>query len=126
MLGESPIHPVLLSQDLAATKNFYSGLLGLEILMESEAAIAFRCGGGTRLDVTHSTTGTADSQTQASWLVKDLRAEVADLRSRGVKVEEYDAPGLKTEDGIADIGFAWAAWIIDPGNNALGILQIKE
>ena len=120
------MHPVLLSRDLAATKNFYSGLLGLEILMESEAAIAFRCGGGTRLDVTHSTTGTADSQTQASWLVKDLRAEVTDLRSRGVKVEEYDAPGLKTEDGIADLGFAWAAWIIDPGNNALGILQIKE
>ena len=30
-------------------------------------------------------------------------------------------PGLKTEDGIADIGSAWAAWSIDPGKNALGI-----
>jgi hypothetical protein len=28
--------------------------------------------------------------------------------------------------GIADIGFAWAAWIIDPATSALGILQIKE
>jgi hypothetical protein len=27
-------------------------------------------------------------------------------------------PGLKTEDGIADIGFAWMAWIVDPGKNA--------
>ena len=126
MLGDSPVHPVLLSQDLAATKEFYHGLLGLEILMENEAAIVFRCGGETRIDVTHSTTGTADSQTQASWLVEDLEAEVGDLRSRGVKVEDYDLPGLKTEDGIADLGFAWAAWIIDPGNNALGILQIKE
>jgi hypothetical protein len=35
-------------------------------------------------------------------------------------------PGLKTEDGIADIGSAWAAWIIDPGKNALGILPLKE
>jgi len=26
---------------------------------------------------------------------------------------------------IADIGFAWAAWIIDPATNALGILQTK-
>jgi hypothetical protein len=51
---------------------------------------------------------------------------VAELRSRGVKVEEYDTPGLKTEDGIADTGFAWAAWIIDPAANTLGILQIKE
>lgn len=49
-----------------------------------------------------------------------------DLRSRGVKVEDYDVPGLKTEDRIADIGFAWTAWIVDPGNNALGMLQIKE
>jgi hypothetical protein len=27
---------------------------------------------------------------------------------------------------LADIGFAWAAWIIDPATNALGVLQIKE
>jgi hypothetical protein len=48
------------------------------------------------------------------------------LRARGVKVEDYDLPGLKTEDGIADIGVAWAAWIIDPGKNALGVLQLKQ
>jgi catechol 2,3-dioxygenase-like lactoylglutathione lyase family enzyme len=126
MLGEHPIHPVLLATDLAATRDFYHTRLGLEILSESEDAIVFRCGGGTRLDVTKSTTGTADSQTQASWFVEDVRAEVAELRSRGVQVEEYDMPGLKTQDGIADLGFAWAAWIIDPGRNALGILQIKQ
>jgi hypothetical protein len=59
-------------------------------------------------------------------LVTDLRGEVAELRSREVKVEDYELPGLKTEDGIADIGFAWAAWIVDPGKNALGILEIKK
>jgi catechol 2,3-dioxygenase-like lactoylglutathione lyase family enzyme len=126
MLGEHPITPVLLAKDLAAAREFYHDKLGLEILTENEAAIVFRCGGGTHLDVTASTTGTADTQTQASWNVKDVRAEVAELRSRGVKIEEYDMPGLKTEDGVADLGFAWAAWIIDPGKNALGIMQIKE
>jgi hypothetical protein len=30
------------------------------------------------------------------------------------------------QTAAADIGFAWAAWIIDPGKNALGILQIKD
>jgi catechol 2,3-dioxygenase-like lactoylglutathione lyase family enzyme len=126
MLGDHPIHPVLLATDLAAARDFYHDQLGLEILSESEAAITFRCGGGTQLSVTKSTTGTADTQTQASWYVSDVRAEVADLRSRGVKVEDYDLPGLQTHDGIADIGFAWAAWIIDPGKNALGILQVKQ
>jgi catechol 2,3-dioxygenase-like lactoylglutathione lyase family enzyme len=126
MLGDHPIHPVLLTTDLAAARDFYHDQLGLEILNESEAAITFRCGGGTQLSVTKSTTGTADTQTQASWYVSDVRAEVAELRSRGVKVEDYDLPGLQTHDGIADIGFAWAAWIIDPGKNALGILQVKQ
>lgn len=126
MLGEHPIHPVLLATDLGAARDFYHDKLGLEILTESEAAIVFRCGGGTQLAVTKSTMGTADTQTQAGWYVKDIRAEVAELRSRGVKVEDYDLPGLKTHDGVADIGFAWAAFIVDPGKNALGILQIKQ
>ena len=126
MLGEHLITPVLLATDLAATREFYHDKLGLEILTENENTITFKCGGGTHLDVTKSTVGTADSQTQASWQVNDIRAEVAELRARGVKVEDYDMPGLKTEDGIADIGFAWAAWVTDPGNNALGILQIKQ
>ncbi len=126
MLGEHPIAPVLLAKDLAAARKFYHDKLGLQIVREDENAIVFRCGSGTRLDVTKSTVGTADQQTQAAWQVSDIRAEVAELRARGIKIEDYDTPGLKTEDGIADIGFARAAWIIDPGTNALGILQIKE
>jgi len=125
MLGEHPITPVLLAKDLAAAREFYHDRLGLEILTESDDAIVFKCGGVTHLDVTKSTVGTADEQTQASWQVQDLRAEVAELRSRGVEVQEYDMPGLKTEDGIADLGFAWMAWIIDPGGNALAMMQLK-
>jgi catechol 2,3-dioxygenase-like lactoylglutathione lyase family enzyme len=126
MLGNHPITPVLLATDLAAAREFYHGKLGLQIEREDDNAIVFRCGSGTHVDVTKSTAGTADQQTQAAWQVSDIRAEVAELRARHVKAEDYDTPGLKTEDGIADIGFAWAAWIIDPANNALGILQIKE
>jgi catechol 2,3-dioxygenase-like lactoylglutathione lyase family enzyme len=125
MLGDHPIHPVLLAKDLAAAREFYHDKLGLEVLTENDNALVLRCGGGTQLDVTKSTVGTADEQTQVSWLVPDLEIEVAELRSRGVKIEEYDMPGLKTEDGIADLGFALAAWIVDPGGNALGILQLK-
>jgi catechol 2,3-dioxygenase-like lactoylglutathione lyase family enzyme len=125
MLGESPISPVLLAKDLAAARHFYHDQLGLEILSESDYSLEFRCG-ATELAVTKSTIGTADEQTQVSWKVKDLRAELEELRSRGVKVEDYDTPELKTQDGIADIGFAWMAWIIDPGKNALAIMQIKD
>ena len=125
MLGDYPINPVLLAKDLDAARAFYHGRLGLPILSEGADDIVFGSG-GTRLEVTKSTTGTADSQTQATWFVDDLRAEVAELRARGVDVEEYDLPGLKTVDGIADLGFAWAAWIVDPGANALGIVELRS
>lgn len=88
-----------------------------------DEAVEFRCGRGTKLVVTHSTTGTADSQTQVGWTVQDLEATLADLRGRGVKIEEYDLPDFKTENGIADFGFARMAFIVDPGGNALAIMQ---
>ena len=127
MLGEHPINVVLLATDLESSKEFYAGKLGLEILEESEAAITYKCGGDSQLAVTKSTTGTADEQTQAGWRVDDLDAEVAELRARGVEIQEYDMPemGLKTVDGIADVGFARMAWIIDPHKNALAIMQVK-
>ena len=61
MLGEHPITPVLLAKELAAAREFYHDKLGLEILTENENAIVFQCRGGTHLDVTKSTVGTADS-----------------------------------------------------------------
>jgi catechol 2,3-dioxygenase-like lactoylglutathione lyase family enzyme len=125
MLGNSRVHPVLLATDLAQAREFYHDKVGLEIIAESDARIEFRCGGGTKLAVSKSTTGTADSQTQIGWEVDDLHAELDELRSRGVTVEDYDLPGLKTENGIADVGFAWMAWIVDPGRNALAIIQLK-
>jgi hypothetical protein len=43
----------------------------------------FRCGSGTHLDVTKSSTGTAEQQTKAAWQVSDIRAE-GRLRAWGV------------------------------------------
>ena len=125
MLGDHPIDVVLLATDLETSKDFYAGKLGLEILNESEEAVVYQCGGDSQLSVTKSTTGTADEQTQAGWRVTDLDAELAELRSRGVEIQEYDMPGLKTVDGIADLGFARMAWIVDPHRNALAIMQLK-
>jgi catechol 2,3-dioxygenase-like lactoylglutathione lyase family enzyme len=125
MLNDLPAFPILLSRDLDATRAFYHGVLGLDILREDPGdRIVFRCGPG-RLAVTLSTVGTSDTQTQMAWLVPDIHAAVADLRSRGVRVEEYSAPDPVTTDGVADMGHSWAAWFIDPGNNVLAVVQPK-
>src|SRR5437773_8440306 len=87
MLSDYPCFPILLSKDLDATRDFYHGLLGLEIAREDEGdRIVFRCG-GTQLVVTLSTVGTSDMQTQVAWRVPDIKAAVAELRGRGVRIE---------------------------------------
>jgi catechol 2,3-dioxygenase-like lactoylglutathione lyase family enzyme len=125
MLGDHVVFPILLSKDLARSRAFYRDVLGLEIALEDDERIIFRCGATSQLAVSRSTIGTADTQTQAAWRVPDIRAALADLRARGIRIEEYDEPDPKTVDGIADMGFAWAAWFIDPSGNVLSVVQPK-
>jgi catechol-2,3-dioxygenase len=125
LLSQSPIDVVLLATDLEASKDFYALKIGLQVLSEDPGSVTFKCGGDSRLVLSKSTAGTSDEQTQASFRVTDVKAETAELRSQGVKIEDYDMPGLKTVDGIADIGFAWIAWFIDPGKNCVGMIQPK-
>ncbi len=126
MLSDYPVFPILLSTDLAASRTFYHDTLGLEILREDPGdRIVFRCGGGTQLAVTLSTVGTSDTQTQMAWRVPDVRAAIADLRARGVRIEAYEAPDPVTVDGVADMGHSWAAWFIDPSRNVLAVVQPK-
>jgi catechol-2,3-dioxygenase len=123
MLGDHPVDVMLLATDLGVARRFYGGTLGLEVLLEDKQFLTFRCGGDSRLVVTKSTTGTADQATKASWRVDDIASEVAQLKARGVTIE--DLPQLGTIDGIADIGFALAAWFTDPHHNSIGLLQLK-
>ena len=114
--------------DMNAAIAFYRDTLGLPILREDEGdRIVFGSGGGTQqLVVTLSTVGTSDSQTQMAWRTPDIHAAVADLRARGVRIEEYVAPDPVTVDGIADMGHHWAAWFIDPSRNVLAVVQAKS
>jgi catechol 2,3-dioxygenase-like lactoylglutathione lyase family enzyme len=123
MLIEHPVDVMMLSTDLAVARSFYEGKLGLEVVLEDEQFLTFACGGDSRLVVTKSTVGTTDEATKASWRVRDIVAEVATLRARGVEV--LDLPDLNTVDGVADIGFAFAAWFVDPDRNSLGLLQLR-
>ena len=125
MLSNHPIDVVLLAMDLATAKDFYADKIGLPVLSESPGGVTFQCGGDSQLVVTKSSVGPKDEQTQATFRVSDVRAEVSEMRRRGVKIEDYDMPGLQTQDGIADIGFAWMAWFIDPAKNCVGLMQLK-
>ena len=94
------------------------------MLLDDEQFLTFGCGGDSRLVITKTTTATTDQTTKASWRVADLAAEIAWLRARGVQIQ--DLPELSTTDGIANLGFALAAWFTDPNHNWIGLLQLKD
>jgi len=60
---------------------------------------------------------------QAYWQVQDIEREVAELKKRGVKFEEYDLPAMKTVNGIFTGGGARAAWFKDSEGNILAVIQ---
>jgi phosphoribulokinase len=66
--------------------------------------------------------GTSKTST-AFWAVKNVEAEVAELKARGVVFEEYDMPNLKTVNSIATGGGAKTAWFKDSEGNILAISQ---
>jgi catechol 2,3-dioxygenase-like lactoylglutathione lyase family enzyme len=125
MLADHPIDVILLARDLGRSREFYADKLGLKIVSEDDHVVVFESG-GSRIELSASTTGTSDEQTQAAWRVDDLAAELDELRARGVEVLDYDTPQLTTHNGIVDTGDALHAWIVDPANNVLGINQPKR
>jgi catechol 2,3-dioxygenase-like lactoylglutathione lyase family enzyme len=125
MLADFPAIPSLLSTEMAASKRFYQDTLGLPLLDETDERMVFKCGGDTRLIISRSTVGTSDTQTQMVWRVPDIHAALADLRARGVRIEDYSEPDPVTTDGIADMGHSWAAWFIDPSRNVVSVIEPK-
>lgn len=127
LLAGSLVFPILLSKDREASRAFYHGTLGLPILKENDERILFGTGSGGMVSLTESTVGTKDTQTQLAWRVPDIHAAVGDLRSRGVRIEAYVAPDPVTDaEGIADMGYVWAAWFTDPSGNVLAVVEPKE
>jgi catechol 2,3-dioxygenase-like lactoylglutathione lyase family enzyme len=130
-LGDSQIATRLPVQDLERARSFYAEKLGLEPVEERPGGLLYRCAGGS-FALFISSGASSSEYTQMAFEVTDLKATVAALRARGVTFEEYDLPGLKTVDGIAEVEGNYpskggvgelAAWFKDSEGNLLGIGQ---
>jgi catechol 2,3-dioxygenase-like lactoylglutathione lyase family enzyme len=130
MLEEGDVATRLPARDLNRARKFYSEKLGLEPIEQRPGGLRYRCGNG--FFVLFQSAGEASgSHTQMGWEVDDLEATVAALKARGVVFEEYDLPGLKTLNGIAEIAGNYpskgvgekGSWFKDSEGNLLGIGQ---
>jgi predicted enzyme related to lactoylglutathione lyase len=121
MLGKATT--VLPAEDLARAKAFYTDKVGLSIMFESPAGIAFQCTDETGIFV-YPHERTRATHTAATFIVSDVDAEMRELRGRGVVFEEYDQPGLETVDGVSEDAGVKGAWFVDTEGNITGLAQM--
>jgi catechol 2,3-dioxygenase-like lactoylglutathione lyase family enzyme len=130
MLTDAHVSTRLPAKDLERARRFYSEKLGLEPVEERPGGIRYQCGGSS-FALFQSAGSASGTHTQMAWEVDDIETTVAALRARGVVFEEYDSPGLKTKNGIADIEGNYpskgvgerGAWFRDSEGNLLSFGQ---
>jgi predicted enzyme related to lactoylglutathione lyase len=123
MLEQCRVYAALPATDLHRAKRFYAEKLGL-MPQELPDELRYECGDGSAFFVFPTSISSRGGHTQVGFGVADIKAAVAQLRSRGVVFEEYDTPELKTVDGIAtQPGGDRAAWFKDTEGNMLALVQ---
>lgn len=131
MLKDGGVAARLPAQDLGRARAFYAEKLGLEPSEERPGGLLYRCAHG-EFALFQSAGAPSGAHTQMAWEVDDLDAIVGQLRAAGVAFEDYDLPGMKTVDGIAEVSGNYpskggvgerAVWFRDSEGNLLGIGQ---
>jgi catechol 2,3-dioxygenase-like lactoylglutathione lyase family enzyme len=124
VLGDREPYATIPVRDLARAKRFYGETLGFEVERDTEGGVMYRSGSG-RFFV-YPSGFRAGGHTQLSWVVPDIKAEVRELKAKGVVFEQYDSiPGLTMVDSVVRSGpDVWTAWFKDPDGNLLGLTQL--
>jgi len=114
---------MLPAKDTDRARRWYADTLGLKPAQEFGEMGAVYDLGGTRVFLYPTQFAGTAEHTILSFDSADLAADMRELRSRGAVFLDYDLPGLKTVDGLADMGGMKTAWCKDSEGNILGFVQ---
>ena len=110
------------AQDIKRARQFYEQKLGLKPAEEEPDGGAMYRTGETGFLVFPSTGKASGDHTQLAFQVDDVASAAGELKSKGVKLEEYDYPNFKSKDGIVDMPDGnKGAWFKDSEGNLIGV-----
>jgi predicted enzyme related to lactoylglutathione lyase len=111
-------------KDFARAKAWYADKLGLKPSKEyGDNGAEFELKGVHAFMYPTEYAGTAQ-HTIVSFNAPDLAADMKQMRANGIVFLDYDLPGFKTVDGVADFGEGGKnAWCKDSEGNILGFVQ---
>jgi len=111
------------ASDIERAKAWYRDKLGIAPQNSDEYGASYSLGGGTHAYLYKSDYAGTAEHTLITFQSPDLKADMAELRGRGVSFIDYDLPGLKTTDGLAEFGPVKNAWAKDSEGNILGFVE---
>ena len=123
MLTDREVTVMLPATDLARAQAWYEEKLGLKPQKTEEYGSTYILNGGTPMFLYETEFAGTAKHTLLSIATDDLEADMKSLRGRGVTFVDYDTPGLKTTNGIAEFGPVKNAWFTDPDGNIIGLVQ---
>lgn len=116
------VHTVLPAADLERARTFYRDKLKMEPDETHEGMMVYHIPGGVFEIYETPNAGTAQN-TQMGWVTDDLDGEMSVMRGNGVVFEEYDLPGMKTVNGVAEMEGLRSAWFRDSEGNFICVSQ---
>jgi catechol 2,3-dioxygenase-like lactoylglutathione lyase family enzyme len=108
--------------DLGRARDFYEGVLGLEVLDVSGFACVFRVGGAT-LRVALVGELSPQPYTVFGWVVGAISETMAGLAARGVEFLRYEGMDQDPTGVWITPGGDRIAWFRDPDGNVLSLTQ---
>jgi catechol 2,3-dioxygenase-like lactoylglutathione lyase family enzyme len=117
------VHTVLPAADLERARAFYRDKLKMEPDENHEGIMVFHAPGGVFEIYETANAGTAQN-TQMGWVTDDLDGEMSVMRGNGIVFEEYDFPGMKTVNGVAEMEGLRSAWFRDSEGNFICVNQM--
>lgn len=122
MLAHDALVGFVGSTDLARSRSFYAGALGLTLVEQTPGADVYDAGGST-LRVTKVDAVTVAPYTVLGWTVGDIDAVVTALARRGLTFERF--PGIaQSPAGVwTSPSGDRVAWLRDPDGNLLSLTE---
>ncbi len=124
MLRDKEAVATIAVKDLNAAGKFYEETLGLKkIDTQGEEAITFKSGNSKIFVYRSQFAGTNQATAVTLSVGSELEEIVGALKSKGVRFEHYDMPGMTRQGDIHGEGDMRAAWFKDPDGNILALMN---
>jgi catechol 2,3-dioxygenase-like lactoylglutathione lyase family enzyme len=125
MLRNSKAFSSFSVDDIQQAKEFYQGVLGLEVIDNPMGVIEVVVSGTSNILLYPKPNHVPATFTVLNFPVKNIDQAVDELIARGVKFEIYNQESIKTDQkGISrGNGGPDIAWFRDPSGNILSILE---